>query len=282
MKNHFKYQIYLFFDCIEDSKFFKETDNVNIVFLTTEDYLLEIVKNNAITDLFILDPSCLLVYSRLLDEFRRNKINLYIENKDFLKIHFDKYLSNLALKRTGIPVPKFQLLSDISLDNLKDLKFPIIIKPRKGYASRDIYQINNISELFHLINKINDKEDYLVQEYIYGDEFSCTIVKSKNNILNYLSVKRLAIKEYTIASEYKEEYSFHLADYINLFKNLDFDYAINIQYKYTNLGPVIFEVNPRLGTAETHRFEYNFDTLDVILSNKINITNFKEGNFIQT
>ena len=47
--------------------------------------------------------------------------------------------------------------------NSKTIKFPLLIKPRKGSAGLGIKEVNNIKELQ---NGFNEKENLIIQEFI--------------------------------------------------------------------------------------------------------------------
>ncbi|PWI28918.1 hypothetical protein DI383_14260 [Flavobacteriaceae bacterium LYZ1037] len=273
-KNYKKYEIHLIFDNKNESNNLSKISKAESIILLNRDLIKILVEKN-ISDIFLLEPSKLLSNSYKKENFVENNISIYIENTDFLKTHLDKYLSNLSLEKNNLPIPKFQLLSEFILNPKID--FPIIIKPNRGYASKNIIFLNNERELYEKLNKHIKQENFIVQEVLKGKEYSCTIVKNVD--LKYMSIERKSINEYTVSSEFKNKYNFHLKKWIPNIGNLGFEYALNIQYILTENGPKIFEINPRLGTAETHRFEYSFDAIDLLLTSSIKSTKYKEGSY---
>lgn len=273
-RNFHKYEVYLIFDKKIEFIDFNQINTAIFISLESEDLIGILLKNN-IYDIFILDPGIILNLSYRKVEFKMNNINIYIENTEFLKNHFDKYLSFIILKEKKLPIPKFQLLSNFQKN--PQLTYPIVVKPTRGYSSKGVVVVQTRNEFDTINNKIKEKDKYLVQEFVYGKEFSCTIIRNKT--LLYMSIERLKLKEYTIKSKFIYDYNSHLSNWLPNFSNLDFEFALNIQYINTKLGPKIFELNPRLGTAETHRFEYYFDAIDLLLSTQNNLIKYKEGSF---
>lgn len=276
IKNHNKYKLFLIFDDKTDSDGFNNIPFAEKIIISNKD-LINALLNKNIKDIFILEASELLAVSYQKNRFIENNITVYVENTNFLKTHFDKYLSNLCLAENNLPIPKFQLLSEFVLK--PKLNFPIIIKPTRGYASKGIKVFNTKKEYYENFDKDLNLENFIVQEFLKGTEYSCTIVNNGNNLV-HMSIKREKIKEYTISSKFKQEYNNHIKQWIPNIRSLGFQYAINIQYIITDNILKIIELNPRLGTAETHRFEYSFDTIDLLLGPIDKSYNFKDGSFI--
>lgn len=274
-EHYTKYHIHLIFDFKSELNHFSTLVEVVSIILDNRS-LINVLKSYNIGHLILLDASKLLYLSSFRNELKKDNISVYIEDTKFLKTHLDKYKSNLCLKENYLPIPEFQLLSDFIED--PKIEYPVIIKPNRGFASKNISKINSNEELQKLEIEKEDRTKFIVQKYLRGKEFSCTVVRNKG--LKFMSIKRKLFKEYTISSQYKKEYQNHIEQWLPFLDKLEFEYAINVQYILTKNGVRIFEINPRLGTAETHRFEYNFDALDQILSKKHpSKTQYKEGSF---
>lgn len=79
-----------------------------------------------------------------------------------------------------ITVPKLYNIADI--EKKTSLSDPIFIKPTKGYGSRDSYTIKNINEFRHY-RSIYNLEEFVICEYLPGDEFTVDCLSLENKLL---------------------------------------------------------------------------------------------------
>ena len=99
----------------------------------------------------------------------------------FLDSHLAKGVTNKRLMKrifieNNIPTPRFKLIKKSFTDEeLKDLKFPIVLKPLDSQGQRGIYKLNSIGEIR---DKIKDTLSYsredeaIVEEYYQSDEIT--------------------------------------------------------------------------------------------------------------
>ena len=116
-------------------------------------------------------------------------VHTIISSIDVIKICEDKFKTALFLKKFNLNYPKTHLLNSIEL---KNIIFPVILKPSTGYRSIGVYKANNIIELNNLVEKLDSKK-YVLQEYI-GDEdseYTCTVVKVADYFSPVLTFKRI-------------------------------------------------------------------------------------------
>lgn len=97
---------------------------------------------------------------------------------NLIKVFEDKLLMNEFLMQNKFsPVPSTRSI-------------PLVVKPRKGFASRGIFFIDNIIDLKDLLKTI-DVEDYLMQKWLKGAEVSVDCYKSPNGKYFFTARKRL-------------------------------------------------------------------------------------------
>ena len=76
----------------------------------------------------------------------------------------------------GVHSPKsIRLKEGFSEDELKGLRFPLVIKPINGYGSRGIYVVNSVADIrarFDAVRKYSTERDILAEEYNDGYEFN--------------------------------------------------------------------------------------------------------------
>ena len=106
-------------------------------------------------------------------------------------ICLDKLLANRFLRKLGLPVTRTYLNIKSFIYQLKNktASFPVILKPRFGYASRNIIKVDTLDELikaYEFLNIILSKEllpfpfrsrklNIFIEEYIDGEEFMVTL-----------------------------------------------------------------------------------------------------------
>jgi carbamoyl-phosphate synthase large subunit len=138
-------------------------------------------KISAIISLFDIDLYVLAVNKEL---FTANGIQVIVADKDTIEICNDKWKTYEFLKSNNIDCPKtLNNLNDVllALKN-KDIRFPIIIKPRWGMGSIGIYTAENEEELKVLSNKVFKQifESYLKYESNQEAD-KCVIFQEKIN-----------------------------------------------------------------------------------------------------
>ena len=86
---------------------------------------------------------------------RRHEVFIPVSSKEVAHAMFDKATAAEWFERAGIPIP-----TTYSPDGMK---YPAILKPRTGSASKGIIVVNNAEELAHAPLSL---DEYLIQEYI--------------------------------------------------------------------------------------------------------------------
>lgn len=87
-----------------------------------------------------------------------------------------------------ITVPKLFKLEDVEKKNA--LEEPLFIKPAKGYGSRDSHLVKTIDEFNYYKTRYN-LHDFVICEYLPGDEFTVDCLSTENELLVCNPRKRL-------------------------------------------------------------------------------------------
>ncbi len=85
----------------------------------------------------------------------------------------DKVITKLLLEQHGIPTPRFRVLADPK-EQVRGLRYPLIVKPRHESTSLGIRVVNNRRELEAAVEAVitDFQQDALVEEYIDGREMA--------------------------------------------------------------------------------------------------------------
>ncbi|WP_102273051.1 ATP-grasp domain-containing protein [Cytobacillus massiliigabonensis] len=236
--------------------------------------------------LSLIDPELSLLASNI-HEFEKENIKIIISNKEVVNTCYDKYLTFTFLQENELPCISTYINSeDVEGDLLNGrIRFPLIVKPRKGSASIGIHKVNSLNELNGLFERY---KDLIVQPFIDGDEYGvdCYIdllTKQATNIFIKRKIKmRAGETDKSIAVKDKELMNL-VEKLINTLKPIG---PVDIDCFKTKAGYIISEINPRFGGGYPHAHELgqNFPG-NIInnlkgLSNTPQIGNYEEGSIL--
>lgn len=120
---------------------------------------------------------------------------------------------------------KCTLLNNSFIENLNDLSYPLIIKPRFGSGNRDVIAISNQTSLKNALKNIDiKKEDFLAESLIQGKEFGVNGVVL-NGVYNHILIREKLLTPLpyrqcigNIVHEEIKEISFHLQRIVDKLK----------------------------------------------------------------
>lgn len=120
----------------------------------------------------------------------REKYELFGNKPHGLDYFCDKLALKKKLNLSCIDSPKYIQVGDKSIEGIKSLvnssfSYPVIYKAKSGFGSRNVYKVNNESELLSLLAETwLDKDDYLIEEYINGKLFHIDIAVRESEIVH--------------------------------------------------------------------------------------------------
>lgn len=197
-----------------------------------------------------------------------SKLNceILILDKDTLDIGFNKYKTIELLKKNNIPCPKTEILNKNNICR----GFPFIIKGAESYGSKDVFIIKEEIDLKIFKLKVNDKSysDFIIQEYIDGEEYTCCVYKYNSDIKNII-LKRKMANGYTSEGTVVDNHI--IEKYIlDITSKLNFNGSINYQLRLQTNQPYLFEINPRISSSVYFRHLLNFNDLLWFIQDKLN------------
>jgi len=215
----------------------------------------QISNNNITIVLPFVDPAI-----EVSEKLKSGNKNLFIPtcSSDICHIMFDKVLSERWFLEKGLPIP-------LSYTKDDKLIFPVIVKPRRGSASKGILVIDDAEQW----NKLRNKDNYVIQQYIEDrEEYTVdSYVTTSGKIISI--VPRLRIQ--TVGGEVINSETRRDKDLISLservLKSGDFKGPVTIQYlrDKKNGASYIMEINPRLGGGVITSIEAGADITEYIL-----------------
>jgi len=111
------------------------------------------------------------------------KLNLPCNPYNITEQCTNKYEMRKQMKKHNIKTPRFiKVKGDCKDIDIKDLNFPMIVKPTDRSGSRGITKIFNKNELNNAVqyaSKDSFEKSAIIEEYIEGDEYSCECISYK-------------------------------------------------------------------------------------------------------
>lgn len=278
-------------DCDPSAPALQFADIAETVYpITHPDYIKQLkelcVKHDIKAVLSLIDPELSLL-ARNKEEFEKDNIKVIVSNKEKVEICFDKYKMYQFLKKHHIAtIPTFINFEDVkfALEN-GQISFPLIAKPRSGSASQGITIINNIQEL---INFYKEREGYILQPFINGQEFGvdCYVDMINHKTTNIFCRKKLRMR----AGETDKSLAIYDGDLFRLIEmvlgRMNLIGPIDIDCFKTSKGYLISEINPRFGGGYLHAHcvgqNYVVNIINNIKGriNEPNIGNYLEGSIM--
>ena len=146
--------------------------------------LLSLCKRYNVDALIPLLDTDIDVISKHIEDFKLAGTTPVMSNHNISNICFDKYLTSMFFEENGFNTPQTYIDLQEAISDIKTgkLKFPLIVKPRRGSASINIFRAHTLKELdvfFHY------KPNMLIQEIITGQECGMDICNDfEGNVLS--------------------------------------------------------------------------------------------------
>lgn len=183
--------------------------------------------------------------------------------KGVIEIADDKYSTYKFLKGNGFNAPITTFPNDTDLSNLQ---YPVIIKPRVGCRSIGVYKVYNAQEARTAIESVDAP---VIQEYLDGDEFTCTVVVVEDKISDVLCLKR----DLRAGDTYRAfpEKNIVIESYVKaLALKLGIYGSCNFQLRLDNGIPKLFEINSRFSGTTPFCAQLGFNPVEFYLKVKLN------------
>jgi len=200
-----------------------------------------------------------------------------------IKIFKDKWLTFKYLKNNNFLYPDSTLPRELN-NFLKKNKFPLIVKPRIGSTSKNVFLVRSKLELKEALKKCKKP---LIQEYIYNNnnEYTCGIIfdPKKNRCLSSVVLNRQLKNGNTIKASLKKDKKYlQINSFItSVAKRIKPFGPLNFQLCLTSQGPKIFEINPRFSGTTPLRNLFGVNEIQIFLDSlegkKIYKTRLKPG-----
>jgi carbamoyl-phosphate synthase large subunit len=256
-----KYTLF-FADAVLDNidKSIPTDSRIEIAFANSKNYLESIKSVCDKNEIDLIVPG---VDEELMqfDSFLNKDVTeVFLPNKDFVRIMLDKYACAKAIKSTGLNGPK-----TFTVGRASEIGFPLIVKPKTGRGSRGVRIVNSLKELnaYKILYPTNE-EDFIVQELAIGTEYTVLVSANKKGQLNAIIPVKVDQK-IGITIQAKIDMNNLIIEYAKKFHSHYRTSGIyNIQCILTQSGVVYpFEINPRISTTFCLSVAAGFDPFEL-------------------
>jgi carbamoyl-phosphate synthase large subunit len=190
-----------------------------------------------------------------------------VSNSKIVNTFHDKWKTFLFLKENNFNYPESVLKDDAQIKELiKKVGFPLVVKPRIGGGSKNVFIVKDEEELQYALKKVPNP---IIQAHISSDEEYTTGIffDSKSEIKGIITMKRELIAGTTYRA-IVDDFPLVRKEMERIAKRLSEEGAIgsiNIQCRISKKGPVTFEINPRFSGTTAFRAKFNFNEPEAAL-----------------
>ena len=217
--------------------------------------LLNICKKENVDMLIPLYEKEFILLCENREKFNEIDTTLILSDKKIIEIFNDKWESYKFFIENNIDTPITYRKPEV-----KDLNFPLIIKPINGAGSQNVFKVDNKKELNFFIDYI---ENPIIQEYIDGTEYTIDVLCDlKGNVISIVPRERIEVragevsKGVTVKNKDIIEKTLELCNKLKMYENTKPIGPLTIQCIVDSNSNIKFiEVNPRFGGGVPLTFE---------------------------
>jgi carbamoyl-phosphate synthase large subunit len=134
-------------------------------------FLRNLIRKYDISAIIPSTDKDLLFLSANKETIEKQNVKVVISDEKVIKITSDKFSTYAFFEKNSIKTPKSWL--PVEIKNITEKDFPLIIKPRFGIGSKNIFKLNSKEELDFYLKRI---ENPIIQKFLSGIEFSFDVL----------------------------------------------------------------------------------------------------------
>jgi carbamoyl-phosphate synthase large subunit len=191
---------------------------------------------------------------------------LVVNAPRLLDAFMDKWDTFTALRAQGLPVPDSVLARDGEAVRgfLARHPFPLIVKPRRGSGSRDVFLVRDAEELAIRAGQVREP---VLQERLLPDdeEYTVGVYKSpRTGYVGQIAFRRTLAAGLTYKAEVVHDPEID-AVCRRVVEAFEIWGPINVQLRKTAAGVRVFEINPRFSSSAVMRAYFGFNEPELCL-----------------
>lgn len=217
-------------------------------------------------------------------------------SEDAAELCLNKDLMREKLSNVGVKQPNYLVVKDYkdSIDT-QSLCYPVVVKPANGFASMSVHFSNSHEQTLNCIDELSkglaysEKTDSapsvaLIEEQLVGQEFSAEVLCEFGRIVLLGVTGKYFNSElsdfelgFTLPANIENSKFQAIGDYIyRIYSELGIEHGLShCEFVWTENGPVLIEINPRIGGAhlsDLYELATGYDLFDIALNNALGMT----------
>jgi len=183
----------------------------------------------------------LIPLSKAHERLRQAGTTAVVSVPEVIEICDDKLATHRFLTDKGFPSPRTTMLTDGAAG---ELGLPLVLKPKAGGArSRGLHVVRDAAEFAYRLATL-DRGNYVAQEYLDGEEYTCGTVSLEGSCRGVIVMRRVlrdgdTYQAFVVRDRKIEEHVRAVADALEPFG------PCNFQLRMKRDEPHIFEINAR-------------------------------------
>lgn len=228
------------------------------------DSLLKICEKEKCRIIFPGSDTELPILSRNTERFAKIGATVVISRPEVIDACNNKLQTFYLLSENKISVVSTVEVINF-IEKKTDINYPIIIKPKIGGSrSQNVFLIKNEQNLFHVFAKENfHKNDYIVQEYIDGNEYTCGSINLNGRCHGVIIMRRI-LRDGDTYKCFVEKNKTIEEEVLKVMRLLKPFGACNVQLRLRGKVPYIFEINARCSGTTAARAICGFNEPKII------------------
>lgn len=219
------------------------------------------------------------------DRFAAIGTTVVVSDPEVIEISDNKLVTYEKLTSYGIAVPVTMNLA-IFIEKPVPVQFPLILKQQVGGArSKNVFIIRSADDLSQFLDRKDISfTDYVLQEYIEGDEYTCGSVNVGGECKGVIVMRRILRDgdTYKCFVEFNSRIEDEVRKVLTAIQPFG---ACNVQLRVKDGQPYIFEINARCSGTTASRTLCGFNeplmVADYLLHGKEPIYNIKKMNILR-
>lgn len=208
--------------------------------------LINILEEKEVTLIFPWNDREILIVNEARKEIEKLGAKVVLPPSDIVELFNDKFMTSDWASKLRISYPKtwkWEVKNSVGLN--ENFTFPVIIKPRFGQGSLGVFKVESMKELQLFFKNCN--EDYLIQEFIDGEEYTVDIFQNGKGCDFIVPRKRIKVRggECLISKVVLDPSLLKFVS--NIVGMLSFKSIYNLQLIVGKEKIVLIEFNPRFG-----------------------------------
>jgi predicted ATP-grasp superfamily ATP-dependent carboligase len=216
------------------------------------DAILQALKKLKADVVLPVDQGTFRLVATYRDEFESVAALPPIVTPNLIDMAGDKWLLTEILRKEKIPHPATVLLRPVEFKpgDLEGFSYPVLVKPRDSWGGAGIVFFMNQAELEQFLRNQENCADFIIQEFIWGYDLSCSVLCRNGEILAYTIQRGIIPGKKRFQPPAGIEFIHHeevLNNVEKLMRALNWSGIANIDFRYDeNAKQVkILELNPR-------------------------------------